>query len=197
MTEIGSDVWIGTKSVIRGGVKVGHGAVIGASSVVTKDVRPYAIVAGSPAKEIRLRFDETTITRLLNSKWWQLDPADMDGIDFNDIEAALNEIESRRDIYKKQVIFQLSGTLTNTSSSRNGIIWFDVEKSYAEPEILLKATEINIIRSPFGTGTFKIEKSWHNEKNNRYGIRIHELKEEVPKGTVIFNFSKEMLQATE
>lgn len=69
--EIGNDVWIGEAVFINDGVKIGTGAVIGAHSVVTKDVPPYAIVAGAPAKILRYRFDEETIQRLLESKWWE------------------------------------------------------------------------------------------------------------------------------
>lgn len=69
--EIGNDVWIGEAVFINDGIKVGTGAVIGAHSVVTKDVPPYAIVAGAPARILRYRFDEDTIQRLLDSKWWE------------------------------------------------------------------------------------------------------------------------------
>lgn len=70
LCEIGHDVLISAGVIIIRGIKIGHGAVIGAGTVVTKDVPPYAIVAGSPAKVIRYRFDETTISRLLKSEWW-------------------------------------------------------------------------------------------------------------------------------
>lgn len=69
--EIGNDVWIGEAVFINDDVKIGTGAVIGAHSVVTKDVPPYAIVAGTPAKILRFRFDEDTVQRLLDSKWWE------------------------------------------------------------------------------------------------------------------------------
>jgi acetyltransferase-like isoleucine patch superfamily enzyme len=69
-TIIGHDVWIGHAAIVKAGVKVGHGAVIGAGAVVTKDVPPYAIVVGIPAKIIRYRFDVKTIETLLNIKWW-------------------------------------------------------------------------------------------------------------------------------
>ena len=69
--EIGNDVWIGEAAFINDGVKVGTGAVIGAHSVVMKDVPPYAIVAGAPAKVLRYRFDEETIKHLLESRWWE------------------------------------------------------------------------------------------------------------------------------
>jgi virginiamycin A acetyltransferase len=67
---IGNDVWIGYQAMILSGVTIGDGAVIGARSVVTKNVPPYAIVAGSPAKVIRYRFPKHTIDRLLNLQWW-------------------------------------------------------------------------------------------------------------------------------
>lgn len=67
---IGNDVWIGYEAVILSGVKIGDGAIIGSRAVVTKDVPPYTIVGGVPAKEIRKRFDDKTITRLLEIKWW-------------------------------------------------------------------------------------------------------------------------------
>lgn len=72
-TYIGNDVWIGSFVSILGGVHIGTGAVIGAGSVVTKDVPPYAIVAGCPAKIIRYRFEEEKIKRLLDSEWWNYD----------------------------------------------------------------------------------------------------------------------------
>lgn len=72
-TKIGNDVWIGDKVYIRAGVIVGDGAVIGANSVVTKDVPPYAIVAGCPAKILRYRFEEEAIKKMLNLKWWEWD----------------------------------------------------------------------------------------------------------------------------
>ncbi len=68
--EIGNDVWIGEGACIVSGVKVGNGAVIGAHAVVTHDVEPYSVVVGVPAKEIRKRFDEETIKKLLESEWW-------------------------------------------------------------------------------------------------------------------------------
>jgi Acetyltransferase (isoleucine patch superfamily) len=71
-TKIGNDVWIGEFVTIVGGVNIGDGAVIATKSVVTKDVPPYAIVGGIPAKVIKYRFDEETIGALLQSKWWDL-----------------------------------------------------------------------------------------------------------------------------
>lgn len=74
-TAIGSDVWVGCNSVVLGGVIVEHGAVIGAGSVVTKDVPPYAIVVGNPARVLRYRFQQEIIEGLLETKWWDLPAA--------------------------------------------------------------------------------------------------------------------------
>lgn len=67
---IGNDVWIGYDAIITAGVHIGDGAIIGTRAVVTKDVLPYTIVGGVPSKEIRKRFDEETISKLLKLKWW-------------------------------------------------------------------------------------------------------------------------------
>ncbi len=67
---IGNDVWVGHEAVIMSGVKIGDGAVIGSRCVVTKNVAPYSIVAGNPARIIRKRFDDATIQQLLELKWW-------------------------------------------------------------------------------------------------------------------------------
>ena len=67
---IGNDVWIGYEAVILAGVTIGDGAIIGTHAVVTKDVPPYTIVGGVPAKPIRKRFDDETIAQLLRLKWW-------------------------------------------------------------------------------------------------------------------------------
>ena len=68
--KIGNDVWVGANSLVMGGITIGDGAIIGAGSIVTKDVPSYAIVVGSPAKIIKYRFDEKTIEILLSLKWW-------------------------------------------------------------------------------------------------------------------------------
>ncbi|GAB4233964.1 MAG: Vat family streptogramin A O-acetyltransferase [Chlamydiales bacterium] len=69
-TVVGNDVWIGNSATIMQGVKIGDGAIIGTNSLVTKDVQPYTIVGGNPAKEIRKRFDDDAIKFLLELKWW-------------------------------------------------------------------------------------------------------------------------------
>lgn len=72
-TVIGNDVWIGRESIIMPGVKIGDGAIIAAYSVVTKDVEPYSLVGGNPAKFIKYRFDRELIDLLLKFKWWDLE----------------------------------------------------------------------------------------------------------------------------
>jgi len=70
---IGSDVWIGRGATILSGVTIGHGAVVGARAVVAKDVAPYAIVVGNPAREVGTRFEAPVIERLLATRWWTFD----------------------------------------------------------------------------------------------------------------------------
>lgn len=70
---IGNDVWIGHNATIMAGVTIGDGAIIAANSTVVKDVAPYAIVGGNPAKELKKRFPEVTIKKLLELKWWDWD----------------------------------------------------------------------------------------------------------------------------
>jgi virginiamycin A acetyltransferase len=67
---IGNDVWIGHNATIMGGVRIGDGAIIATNSTVVKDVEPYSIVGGNPAKEIKKRFPDNTIVKLLKLKWW-------------------------------------------------------------------------------------------------------------------------------
>ena len=71
--NIGNDVWIGMDSLILSGVNIGDGAIVGARTIVTKDIPPYAIVAGNPARIIRKRFDDEIINQLLQIKWWDWD----------------------------------------------------------------------------------------------------------------------------
>ena len=71
---IGNDVWIGRESIIMPGVKIGDGAIIAAYSVVTKDVEPYSVVGGNPARFIKKRFNDELIELLLEFKWWDLPP---------------------------------------------------------------------------------------------------------------------------
>lgn len=69
-TVVGNDVWIGYNATILPGVTIGHGAIIGANATVTKDVEPYSVVGGNPAKEMKKRFSDEHIKQLLKIKWW-------------------------------------------------------------------------------------------------------------------------------
>lgn len=74
-TVIGNDVWIGNGATIMPGVTIGHGAIIATGAVVSRDVPPYAIVAGNPARVVRMRFDDAEIATLLRVSWWDRPPA--------------------------------------------------------------------------------------------------------------------------
>ena len=69
-TIVGHDVWLGYSALVLPGVRIGHGAVVAAASVVARDVPPYAIVAGNPARVVRSRFSEEDVERLLRAAWW-------------------------------------------------------------------------------------------------------------------------------
>ena len=93
-TSIGNDVWIGDGAVIMEGVEIGHGAIIGKNAVVTKDVEPYQIVAGNPAKSIWYRFDKSTRSKLLESKWWDMDLNELKNSDYKNVENFIENISS-------------------------------------------------------------------------------------------------------
>lgn len=70
-TVIGNDVWIGHSATIMPGITIGDGAIVAAKAVVSADVRPYAVVAGNPAREVRRRFDDAVVAELLRLRWWE------------------------------------------------------------------------------------------------------------------------------
>jgi acetyltransferase-like isoleucine patch superfamily enzyme len=91
---IGHDVWIGARAIIMGGVEIGTGAIIGAGAIVTRDVPPYAVVGGSPARVIRYRLPPEVAARALASRWWEWDLSPLTAdIDYSDVPAALRLIE--------------------------------------------------------------------------------------------------------
>jgi acetyltransferase-like isoleucine patch superfamily enzyme len=94
-TNIGNDVWIGTGTLILKGVTIGDGAVVAGGSVVTRDVPPYGVVAGTPARLKRLRFDEQTVERLLALKWWRYALYDFSDLPLSDMPRALDLLEDR------------------------------------------------------------------------------------------------------
>jgi acetyltransferase-like isoleucine patch superfamily enzyme len=93
---IGNDVWMGHNVNVLGGINVGDGAIVAAGAVVTKDVPPYAIVAGVPAVIKRYRFPEAIIERLQRVRWWELELSDLSGLPFRDVARCLDEIEDIR-----------------------------------------------------------------------------------------------------
>ncbi len=82
---IGNDVWVGAGVTVLRGVSVGDGAVLAAGAVVTRDVAPYSIVGGVPAREIGRRFDDATVDALRELEWWRFAPNQLDGIAFDDV----------------------------------------------------------------------------------------------------------------
>lgn len=92
-TIIGNDVWIGDNVVVLQGVSIGDGAIIGAGAVVTKDVPPYCIYAGIPAKELRKRFPEDVVKKLLGICWWNYGPDILLGLPIWNTASSIEEIE--------------------------------------------------------------------------------------------------------
>ncbi len=126
---IGNDVWIGARAVINRGVTIGDGAIIGAGSVVTKDVEPYTIVGGNPARPIRKRFSDEIIEKLLKLRWWDYGPDILKGIDITQMEECVEELERRINSakYKKwkscQFVVQGSSVYRKEESGKRTIIY--------------------------------------------------------------------------
>ena len=95
-TVIGHDVWISDSVIVTAGVHVGTGAVIGAGAVVTKDVAPYTVVGGVPARKIRERFLPQVAEALLASEWWTINETGLKTLDFNDVMGCLERFDGLR-----------------------------------------------------------------------------------------------------
>lgn len=91
-TEIGHDVWIGSNVLIKSGVKIGNGAIIGAGAIVTKDIEPFSVVVGNPAKLIKKRFSNEIINKLLQLEWWKLDIKDLHDLPFDNVEKCVQRL---------------------------------------------------------------------------------------------------------
>lgn len=105
---IENDIWIGHGAYIRQGVRIGTGAIVGAHAVVTRDVPPYAVVAGNPARVVRYRFDEALIARLLASQWWTLAPWQLAGLDVSRPAVSIAALEARvasEEPYRPRVVW--------------------------------------------------------------------------------------------
>lgn len=95
-TTIGNDVWIGANAMIKKGVRVEDGAVVGAGAVVVKDVPAYSIVGGVPAQIIKYRFSNDIITKLLDLKWWEMPEHNLANLQFNDVEECIKVLEQMK-----------------------------------------------------------------------------------------------------
>lgn len=100
--KIGHDVWIGSGAQIKRGINIGDGAVIAARAVVTRDVPPYAVVGGVPAKIIKYRFDDKMIEKLLQLQWWRYNYCDFPKHDPNDIQGFIDRMEESIEARKIQ-----------------------------------------------------------------------------------------------
>ena len=91
---VGNDVWIGANVIIMDGITIGDGAVIGSGAIVTKDIPPYAVAVGVPAKVIRYRFDQETVERLIKSAWWDRPVEFINSLPVGDINKSLELLEA-------------------------------------------------------------------------------------------------------
>lgn len=95
-TIIGNDVWIGSNAIVLSGVIIGTGAVIAAGAVVTKNVAPYTIVGGVPAKQLKTRFPSDIIEALLESKWWELEKNEVAKLNVENIYDFIKGVKEKK-----------------------------------------------------------------------------------------------------
>lgn len=95
ITTIGNDVWIGANAYIKAGVTIGSGAVVGSGAIVVKDVPPYAVVVGNPARVLKYRFNEKIINELLNLNWWDRDIEEIKKLPFSNIELCIDMLKNQ------------------------------------------------------------------------------------------------------
>ena len=119
---IGNDVWIGADAVVLRGVTIHDGAVVAAGAVVTRDVEPYTIVGGVPARPIKRRFDDGRVDELRGLAWWRFSPNQLDGVPFHDPEAATKELRRRIDAglepYEPEVELLTAGPAAGSEDGR-------------------------------------------------------------------------------
>jgi acetyltransferase-like isoleucine patch superfamily enzyme len=116
MTDIGPDVWLGEGAFIRAGVRIGPGAIVGARATVLRDVPPYAIVAGTPARVVRLRFPDAVVDRLLALEWWRYAIYHLFDAPMDSIEASLDVIE---DLVARGAVSPYAGRLITPDDLAN------------------------------------------------------------------------------
>jgi acetyltransferase-like isoleucine patch superfamily enzyme len=104
--QIGNDVWIGDRVTILSGVSVGDGAVLATGSIITKDVPPYAIVAGVPGRVIKYRFSENIIIQLLSIKWWEFKDKFLSNLNFSNISSVIVQLNNAIDIERIPVVYE-------------------------------------------------------------------------------------------
>jgi len=122
---IGNDVWIGRDATLAREIKIADGAIIAGGAIVTKDVEPYSIVGGIPAKHIRYRFDKRTIERLLNLKWWEHPLSEFSDIKFNEVQKFCDIVESKKAGLKviDKISFNFSDLLAEDFQPLDKEIW--------------------------------------------------------------------------
>lgn len=114
--RIGHDVWIGRDVLLKRGITIGHGAVVGQRSVVTKDVPPYAVVVGIPARIVKYRFSDELISELLALEWWDYPFFDFADIDVSQVDAFIDKFRDRiekKNLAKLQPAFNLRESFLN------------------------------------------------------------------------------------